>query len=238
MGCHFLLQGIFPTQGSNPGLLHCRQILYCLSHQGSIISINSKKFSVGNVTHIGAHLNSCLGMVLSSPRSGCYAVVELGATRVALPVSWRPSRALTFASPQQSCISAWSGGTKKAQLPCLGLGMILKLNFHPRAPLCFFFSFFLLPEFHHYAWLPALPCFTSFDLLQVFPGMPSLNDHLHVNPSLESDTGYPGPTIPTQGCWYQNLFSSVSNLSLSLKSASYSNDIHSAYTFIHLPNVY
>ena len=27
VGCHFLLQGIFPTQGSNPGLLHCRQIL-------------------------------------------------------------------------------------------------------------------------------------------------------------------------------------------------------------------
>ena len=30
-----LLQGIFPTQGSNPGLLHCRQILYQLSHQGN-----------------------------------------------------------------------------------------------------------------------------------------------------------------------------------------------------------
>ena len=30
-----LLQGIFPTQGSNPGHLHCRQILYQLSHQGS-----------------------------------------------------------------------------------------------------------------------------------------------------------------------------------------------------------
>ena len=28
-------RGIFPTQGSNPGLQHCRQILYCLSHQGS-----------------------------------------------------------------------------------------------------------------------------------------------------------------------------------------------------------
>ena len=27
--------GIFPTQGSNPGLLHCRQIPYSLSHQGS-----------------------------------------------------------------------------------------------------------------------------------------------------------------------------------------------------------
>ena len=33
VGCHFLLQGIFPTQGSNPGLPHCRQILYSLSHQ-------------------------------------------------------------------------------------------------------------------------------------------------------------------------------------------------------------
>ena len=33
VGCHFLLQGIFPTQGLNPGLLHCRQKLYHLSHQ-------------------------------------------------------------------------------------------------------------------------------------------------------------------------------------------------------------
>ena len=31
MGCHFLLQGFFLTQESNPGLLHCRQILYQLS---------------------------------------------------------------------------------------------------------------------------------------------------------------------------------------------------------------
>ena len=30
-----LLQGIFPTQGSNPVLLHCRRILYQLSHKGS-----------------------------------------------------------------------------------------------------------------------------------------------------------------------------------------------------------
>ena len=35
VGCHALLQGIFPTQGSNPSLLHCRQILYHLSHQES-----------------------------------------------------------------------------------------------------------------------------------------------------------------------------------------------------------
>ena len=30
-----LFQGIFPTQGSNPGLLHCRWTLYQLSHKGS-----------------------------------------------------------------------------------------------------------------------------------------------------------------------------------------------------------
>ena len=34
VGCHFPLQRIFPTQGSNPALLHCRQMLYHLSHQG------------------------------------------------------------------------------------------------------------------------------------------------------------------------------------------------------------
>ena len=35
VGSFSLLQGIFPTQGSNPGFLHCRQILYQLSHKGS-----------------------------------------------------------------------------------------------------------------------------------------------------------------------------------------------------------
>ena len=35
VGCHVLLQVIFTTQGSNPGLLHCRWILYHLSHQRS-----------------------------------------------------------------------------------------------------------------------------------------------------------------------------------------------------------
>ena len=38
VGGHVLLQGIFPTQGLSPGLLHCRQILYCLNHQGSPIN--------------------------------------------------------------------------------------------------------------------------------------------------------------------------------------------------------
>ena len=33
--CHAVLQGIIPSQGSNPGLLQCRWVLYHLSHKGS-----------------------------------------------------------------------------------------------------------------------------------------------------------------------------------------------------------
>jgi len=36
VGSLSLVQGIFPTQESNPGLPHCRQILYQLSHKGSL----------------------------------------------------------------------------------------------------------------------------------------------------------------------------------------------------------
>ena len=39
VGCHFLLQWIFPTQGSNPGLLHCRQILYWLIYKVNLYMI-------------------------------------------------------------------------------------------------------------------------------------------------------------------------------------------------------
>ena len=41
-----LFQGIFPTQGSNPGLLHCRQILYRLSHQRSPSLLRARPFEI------------------------------------------------------------------------------------------------------------------------------------------------------------------------------------------------
>ena len=51
--------GIFPTQGLNPGHLHCRQILYHLNHQGSSINCGFLKsnlftafFFITKVTHI------------------------------------------------------------------------------------------------------------------------------------------------------------------------------------------
>ena len=39
VGCCALLQGIFPTQGLNPGLPHCRQNFYHRSHQGSPLKL-------------------------------------------------------------------------------------------------------------------------------------------------------------------------------------------------------
>ena len=50
VGCHSLLQRIFLTEGSNPGLLHCRQILYPLSHDRSPLSQGS---------HISETLGPC-----------------------------------------------------------------------------------------------------------------------------------------------------------------------------------
>ena len=43
MGRHALLQGIFLTQGLNHSLLHCRQILYHLSHQGKPLTVCSRE---------------------------------------------------------------------------------------------------------------------------------------------------------------------------------------------------
>ena len=45
VGCHLLLQEIFPTQGSNLGLPYCRQMLYHLSHQGSPIRLYPQQLS-------------------------------------------------------------------------------------------------------------------------------------------------------------------------------------------------
>ena len=46
VGCHSLLQGIFPTQGLNPGFPHCRQTPYHLSHQGSPLIMLTEYISV------------------------------------------------------------------------------------------------------------------------------------------------------------------------------------------------
>ena len=57
VGSHSLLQGIFPTRGSNLSLLHCRQILYHLSHQGSPRHVHGDaKSSASLYTGAGSNL--------------------------------------------------------------------------------------------------------------------------------------------------------------------------------------
>ena len=69
VGCHFLLHGIFPTQGLNPGLSHCRQMLYRLSHQGSplISKYNPKQLSSFNRCDMFFHTCMSLNSVYSLP---------------------------------------------------------------------------------------------------------------------------------------------------------------------------
>ena len=106
--CHSLLQGIFPTLGSNPGLLHCRQILYHLSHQGSPSStiVTSRTFTMNCHPHFldEAHFlglrkartfqtENSLKAEAMSPKSG-------------LPIEMRPCLSLQTLSPSL----AWGPG--------------------------------------------------------------------------------------------------------------------------------
>ena len=58
VGCHALLQGIFPTQGLNLGFLHCRRVLYHLSHQESPL-LNSYVSKVEMIYSVKSYLTVC-----------------------------------------------------------------------------------------------------------------------------------------------------------------------------------
>ena len=61
VGCHALLQGIFPTQGSNPGLPHCGRILYLLSYQGLLgNSFFRLSYIFTNLFPFASHILFCL----------------------------------------------------------------------------------------------------------------------------------------------------------------------------------
>ena len=66
-----LLQGIYPTQGSNPGLWHCRWILYQMSHKGSptILEWVAYSFSSGSSRHRNWTRVSCIADGISTKLS-------------------------------------------------------------------------------------------------------------------------------------------------------------------------
>ena len=65
VGSHFLLQGVFPTQGSNRGLPHSKRILHQLSHQGSPVSIDKVFAKVSQTVSQWWSTGFCLGSPLS-----------------------------------------------------------------------------------------------------------------------------------------------------------------------------
>ena len=72
VSCHILLQRIFPTQGLNPPLLNCRQILYHLNHQGN------PQFSLGSRNSSPFPLLGCWGVRPKVPLSTSPAIEQEG----------------------------------------------------------------------------------------------------------------------------------------------------------------
>ena len=81
LDCHFLRQGIFPTQGLNPDLLHCRQTFYPLSRQGAIQlsyppstdrSFTKKKKQAEMVLRTTSSQNSCF----EAPKQRTWEVIR------------------------------------------------------------------------------------------------------------------------------------------------------------------
>ena len=110
MGCHALLQGIFLTQGWNPGLLHCRQSLYRLSRQYHFAKETGRRY--------------------------CYHIVHLmqEETQAGLGPRWAvsgpASRLGPLPGPPEPCVAWWApcpaqeppprhGGQGRAELPDL-----------------------------------------------------------------------------------------------------------------------
>ena len=67
VGCHFLLQGIFPTQGSNPSLLHWQVNFLPLRHQGSHAVYKTLLIFFFNLAMLGLQ---CCADFLSLQRAG------------------------------------------------------------------------------------------------------------------------------------------------------------------------
>ena len=80
VGSLSLLLGIFPTQGSNPGLQHCRWILYQLSHKGSLLAIvNSAAVNIG--VHVSFSIMVFSGCMSSRGIVGWYGTIIPGFIR-------------------------------------------------------------------------------------------------------------------------------------------------------------
>ena len=88
VGCHFLLHGIFPVQGSNLGPLHCGLILYHLNHQESLPEGDSR---VQKQIHLRGHGNSAIAYLVPGRSSGVSTAAQRVGPRLPLPLPAPPA---------------------------------------------------------------------------------------------------------------------------------------------------
>ena len=113
LGCHALLQVIFPTQGLNPGLLYCRWILYHLSQWaglGEVASLRDKPHvDLSSPLSSMTSLICSFGQILLSTRVSVYSSGKWGQWPVnsgaeKLPCSSRRSKCWRFSREQESVL--------------------------------------------------------------------------------------------------------------------------------------
>ena len=124
VGCHFLLQGIFPTQGSNPGLLHCRLILYRLSYKGS---------PWGRVLLFGSHRGQTGCFTLGLPQSASQPCPPCEGYLMAHQHG-EATGALPAMTPWHLCLSHWIRPAQKCSLPSPAPGLAQKALLCPSLP--------------------------------------------------------------------------------------------------------
>ena len=117
MGCHFLLQGILPTQGLNSGILHYRQILYHLSCQGRTFYSNpARESSWREATDWTVAISTGSARAKAGPPAGasawdplpalCSASLHLSAEGVSV-ILGQVDRGSRTAQHGSACSSVW-----------------------------------------------------------------------------------------------------------------------------------
>ena len=139
MGCHALLQGIFPTQGPNPCLLHCRQILYQLNHQRStrILEWLAYPFSRESSQPRNWIRVSCIAARFftswATREARCF--IQFSSVTQPCPTLWDPMNCSTQAS--LSITNSWSSPklmSIESVMPCSHLILCCPLLLLPPIP--------------------------------------------------------------------------------------------------------